>query len=130
MSSIVDAHIIEETPNRLADGGRSFKEFIANGLDKLSKGKKAGPISEGLIFADVVKDPAEMRLIVKNNGTVLNKYFDTIDYEKLIGSGEAEPIKTRFIDRLKSHAPTLLFGVSLGIAGSAITAGFKKGAKK
>lgn len=117
---IQDAHIIDET---LHDAGKSFSSWIAGGLDKLTKGQKAGLITSSLIFADVVKDPDLMRQIAQSQAGALNEYFDTIDYEKLVQSNNdalVQPLKARFKTALKSHMPTLLTGMVLGGIGTAI----------
>jgi len=57
---------------------------ISNIADRLSKGEKAIPVTEGLVAAGLVENPEKIRRIANENEEVLNRYFEQLDIEAFV----------------------------------------------
>ena len=136
MNFIDDAHITDFTPNQLGDPGKAFQEWVVNGIDSLTRGQKADIVTESLIFAEVVEDPAKMRELTKTYNAQLNEYFETVDYAKIVGNTSDElitPVKDNFVAQVKAKAPIFFAGLGVGIISSALVNVYiskKKGGNK
>jgi hypothetical protein len=93
-------------------------DFVSRVADRLSKGRKAVPMTEGLIAANVVENPGKLRRITNENEPVLNRYFEQLDVRALADRlGVEETIQSRSAEVGKS--------LLLAAAGAVAVKGFE-----
>lgn len=112
---IEEAEIIEE--HTLSDSGSDFTGWLARQADRLTKGNRAGWITEGLILSEFALNEDELRKAYEENKDALNDYFDQVDIEKVINeSGAGKSLEIAMAERVKNNLPGFAAG-TLAAAG-------------
>lgn len=65
------------------DLSNPISNFIASKAHSLTKGRRGKIFTEAMILADIAQNDDRLRVIYDANKSVLNEYFDEVDFNKL-----------------------------------------------
>lgn len=117
-SNIEDAQILSEVDLNLI-------RKLTSAADVLTKGNKGFVVTEGLIKAGYVKDPAKLRAVFNANKKVLNDFAELIDLQK-VAETAAEPIQETIDSMIFDKAIPFGVGLALGAGITYLATGGKK----
>jgi len=85
-SDIEEANVIEETgaaPEPLSDTNK-LEQWLIEQFDKHTQNNKSKVVTEALILAELAQNSSKLRSLQAEHQQVLDRYFEQINYQKLI----------------------------------------------